>query len=168
MGTDVTKLVALELGGKNTSIIHQDANIDHALPELLRACFLSTGQRCTSTSVSPVHRSIIDPFMEQFKNTASKIIVDHAVNYQVEPFMGPLIDQAAVDKYSSSLKLGLESGAEEILPHQELELTHKGHYLSPSIFRIEKALKDTLILKKKFLDLTALLFLMTKLKKPSK
>lgn len=35
VGTDLTKLVALELGGKNATILHSDTDIDHALPELL-------------------------------------------------------------------------------------------------------------------------------------
>ncbi|MBA2405143.1 MAG: aldehyde dehydrogenase family protein, partial [Bdellovibrionales bacterium] len=53
---DMGKLVALELGGKNSTIIHHDTNMSHALPELLRACFLTSGQRCTSTSMILVHR----------------------------------------------------------------------------------------------------------------
>ena len=38
---DLNKLVALELGGKNSTIIHHDTNISHTLPELLRASFLT-------------------------------------------------------------------------------------------------------------------------------
>ena len=46
---NLDKLVALELGGKNTTIVHKDANMDHALAELINSCYLTTGQRCTST-----------------------------------------------------------------------------------------------------------------------
>lgn len=140
VGTDMTKLVALELGGKNSSIIHKDADIDHALPELLRACFLTCGQRCTSTSVIPVHRSREQEFMTRFKEISEKIIVDHPVNYKTEPFMGPIIDQQSLEKYEGSLKMGLENGATEVLAHKRLDLN--GHYLTPSIYHIESAIKS--------------------------
>ena len=39
---DLGKQVSLELGGKNTTILHSDANLDHALLELLKSCFLSS------------------------------------------------------------------------------------------------------------------------------
>lgn len=139
VGTDVSKLVALELGGKNTSIIHHDADINHVLPELLRACFLTCGQRCTSTSVIPVHQDIIKAVTEKFQQLTQRIVVDHPTQHKTEPFMGPLIDQAALEKYENSLELGLKNGAKAILPHQKLELSFKGHYISPSIFMLEEA-----------------------------
>ncbi len=142
VGTDVSKLVALELGGKNTSILHDDTDIDHALPELLRACFLSTGQRCTSTSMVIVHKSIEQEFIDKFKAAAARIIVDHPTEYKADPFMGPLIDQMALDKYESSLTLGENNGAEIILPHRKLELDFKGHYISPSIHYLKEAKKE--------------------------
>jgi len=69
---DLSKLVALELGGKNTTIVHHDANLDHALLELLKACFLTSGQRCTSTSIVAIHRSIHESFIARFHELAKK------------------------------------------------------------------------------------------------
>ncbi|MDV7402268.1 aldehyde dehydrogenase family protein, partial [Arthrospira platensis SPKY1] len=100
VGTDVTKLVALELGGKNATILHKDTDINHALPELLRACYLSSGQRCTSTSMIIVHRSIEQEFIDKFKQLTQRIIIDHPTKHKVAPFMGPLIDLDAVVKYN--------------------------------------------------------------------
>lgn len=140
VGTDVKKLVALELGGKNTSIIHKDADMNHALPELIRACFLTCGQRCTSTSVIPVHRSIADEFIQKFKEVTEKIIIDHPIEFEQEPFMGPIIDELALSKFESSLELGLKNGAKEILAHKRLD--KNGYYITPSIFHIDKAEKS--------------------------
>ncbi len=139
VGTDISKLIALELGGKNASIIHNDADIAHALPELLRACFLSTGQRCTSTSTVIIHKSIEQEFIQKFKDLTERIIVDHPIDFQNTPFMGPLIDQMAVEKYESSIRLGERNGAEAILSHNMLDLKFKGHYISPSIHYLKKA-----------------------------
>lgn len=142
VGTDINKLVALELGGKNTTIIHSDTDIQHALPELLKACFLSTGQRCTSTSMVIVHEKIEQEFIAKFKDAASRIIVDHPTLHDIDPFMGPLIDQLALEKYNSSISLGESNGAEAILANTMLEMKHKGHYLSPSIHYLKEAKKD--------------------------
>jgi len=142
VGCDITKLVALELGGKNMSIIHKDTDITHAIPELLRACYLSTGQRCTSTSMVVIHKDIEQEFLDKFKAAAQRIIVDHPTIHSVDPFMGPLIDQLAVDKFSASLKLGEDNGADVILANKSLDLAHKGHYLSPSIHYLKEVSKD--------------------------
>ena len=129
---DLNKLVALELGGKNSTIIHHDTNVSHALPELLRSCFLTTGQRCTSTSMILVHKKIEDEFIDAFKGVTERIRVGHPFA-KPDPFMGPLIDEAAVKLYFDFCQAGVKEGAEEILGPKRLELGHQGHYVSPSI-----------------------------------
>jgi len=135
---DLNKLVALELGGKNSTILHHDTNIDHALPELLRACFLTTGQRCTSTSMILVHKKIEQEFIEKFKLTTSKIRVGHPTLSKPEPFMGPLIDEHAEKLYFDFCANGLKEGAEEILAPKNLINEYTGHYVSPSIHYLAK------------------------------
>lgn len=130
---DLNKLVALELGGKNSTIIHHDANMDHALPELLRACFLTTGQRCTSTSMILIHRKIEQEFIAKFKAVTEKIRVGHPIKSTPEAFMGPLIDEAAEKMYFEFCEIGKSEGAEEIVSPRKLDVGFNGHYVSPSI-----------------------------------
>ncbi|MGE3608763.1 MAG: aldehyde dehydrogenase family protein [Bacteriovoracaceae bacterium] len=130
---DLNKLVALELGGKNSSIIHHDTSIPHALPELLRACFLTTGQRCTSTSMILVHKKIEQEFISQFKAVTEKIRVGHPVKSSKDPFMGPLIDAHAEKLYFEFCQFGKSEGAEEIVAPKKLDLGYEGYYVSPSI-----------------------------------
>ncbi len=135
---DLSKMVALEMGGKNTTIIHHDTNLDHALPELVRSCFLSSGQRCTSTSTILVHRKIADEFIAKFKEVTQKIIVDHPINYEKLPFMGPLIDEQSMKTYMNYCAEGIAAGASYILEPTQLDLPHKGFYVSPSIHFMDK------------------------------
>lgn len=134
---DMGKMVALELGGKNSSIIHHDTNISHALPELLRACFLTSGQRCTSTSMILVHRKIEQEFIHQFKTLTERIRVGHPTKDN-DPFMGPLIDQQAEDLYFQFTGYGKQEGAEEIVAPRKLDIGYAGHYVSPSIHYAKK------------------------------
>lgn len=143
---DLSKLVSLELGGKNTTILHHDANLAHATQELLKACFLTAGQRCTSTSIIAIHRSIHEKFITEFHDLSKKIIIDHPVEYTREPFMGPLVDQAAVDSYLLFMGMAKREGIEEIMRGKQLEKPKKGHYVSPSIHLAERWNNDSMFL----------------------
>lgn len=134
---DMGKLVALELGGKNSTIIHHDTNISHALPELLRACFLTSGQRCTSTSMILVHRKIEQEFISQFKTLTERIKVGHPTK-SADPFMGSLIDGQAEKLYFDFCNFGKQEGAEEIVSPRKLDVGFEGHYVSPSIHYAKK------------------------------
>lgn len=134
---DLNKLVALELGGKNSTIIHHDTNIDHALPELLRAAFLTSGQRCTSTSMILVHKKIEQEFINRFKNLTERIRVGHPTS-KPDPFMGPLIDEHAEKLYFDFCQYGKDEGAEEIISPKKLDVGYEGYYVSPSIHYTNK------------------------------
>lgn len=144
---DLSKLVALELGGKNTTILHKDANIDHAYGELLKACFLTAGQRCTSTSIVAIHSSLKDEFIAKFHDLSKKLIIDHAVEYVKEPFMGPLVDQSAVDAYLLFMGMAKREGIEEIMRGKTIEKVKKGHYVTPSIHLAQSWNNDSLFLQ---------------------
>jgi succinylglutamic semialdehyde dehydrogenase len=143
---DLGKQVSLELGGKNTTILHSDANLDHALQELLKSCFLSSGQRCTSTSIVAIHRSIQDSFIERFHDIAKKIIIDHPVEFAREPFMGPLVDQGAVDAYLLFMGMAKREGIQEIMRGKQIDKAKKGHYVTPSIHLAERWNNDSMFL----------------------
>lgn len=136
---DLSKLVALELGGKNTTIVHKDANKKHAMAELLKSCFLTSGQRCTSTSIIAIHDDIKDEFIKEFHELSKKIIIDHPIDFEKQPFMGPLIDQKSQENYLLYMGMAKREGAEEVMRGKAIEKTYPGHYVTPSIHYMEKA-----------------------------
>ena len=136
--SDLGKLVALELGGKNTCIIHKDADIDHALLEILKASFWTTGQRCVSCSKVAIHESIEQEFLARFHQLAKKIIIDHPIKHDEEPFMGPLVDEQSMDNYLVFMGMAIREGAEEVMRGKQLEKKFPGYYVTPSIHRFEK------------------------------
>jgi succinylglutamic semialdehyde dehydrogenase len=140
---DLTKLVCLELGGKNTSIVHSDCQLDFAVAELLKACFLTSGQRCTSTALIAIHDNLKDQFVEKFHSYAKKLIVDHPIEHEREPFMGPLVDQNSVDTYLLYMGMAKREGIEEIMRGKTLEKKYKGLYVSPSIHLAAKMTNDS-------------------------
>lgn len=131
---DLGKLVALELGGKNPSIVCKDANVNLVVEELLKGSFLTTGQRCTSTGIVAIHHSIMNQVVEKLHTLAKNIIVDHPIDFEKEPFMGPLIDKASLDSYLLFMGMAKREGIEEIMRGKHLTNKIKnGHYVNPSI-----------------------------------
>jgi len=136
--SDLRKVVNLELGGKNTTIICEDADIQNALTETTKGSFLSSGQHCSSTGITLIHKSLLDSFIKTFHQTAKRIIVDHPIKYKQEPFMGPLVDKKAVDNYLLYMGMAKREGIEEVMRGKILTKGFSGHYVSPSIHYAEK------------------------------
>ncbi|QQR89289.1 MAG: aldehyde dehydrogenase family protein [Myxococcales bacterium] len=126
------KLVALELGGKNASIVLEDADIDLAVRQVAFAAFATSGQRCTSTSRLIIHRSIAPAFLNKLKATISNI----HVGYPQEPnvFMGPVISENSQNKILAAQTTAVAEGFEPFVPGGALALSDKrGWYLKPAV-----------------------------------
>ena len=121
VGDEVSKMVALELGGKNTAIVHNDTDPEQALEELLKGSFMTSGQRCTSTSLIIIHQDIADKFIEKFHHQTKKIIIDHPLEHEEKPFMGPLIDKKAMENYLLFMGMAKREDIQEVMRGKQLE-----------------------------------------------
>lgn len=139
------KSLALEMGGKNSSIVWEDADLEKAVYECLMGSYLTSGQRCSCTSVIHVHENIYDKFLEKFYAAAKKINIGHWKNDKV--FMGPLISELAVEKYLRFQQIALREGAECIMRGKKLENSEfEGNYVTPSIYSMDSYKKDSVYL----------------------
>lgn len=129
------KILALEMGGKNATVVWDDAEIDKAIYESLTGSFLTSGQRCSGTSRIILHDRIADEFTDRFYEAAKKLTIGH---WQDDPFMGPLINEAAVEKYVRFQEIAKRENAESLMRGKQLDLKHKGHYVTPSINLVSK------------------------------
>jgi len=92
------KKLSLELGGKNASIVSDDADLDVAVPGVLRASFLNSGQICLCGSRVLVHSSIYDEFMSRYLQ-------------ELEDFeIGPVISDEHRSKVISYIELAKQEG----------------------------------------------------------
>ncbi len=102
------KRISVEMGGKNAIIIDSDADLDSAVNCVITSAFGFQGQKCSACS-----RAIID---EKVYDYVVKELVDKVQSIKVGPaedrnnFMGPLIDQAAVDKFLKYVEIGRQEG----------------------------------------------------------
>lgn len=95
---DYPKPVITEMGGKNPAIVTSKANIDEAAEGIVRAAFGFGGQKCSACSRVYVEKTVKEKFMTALADYTKKLaVVGDPV--RKETFLGPLINQAAVDTY---------------------------------------------------------------------
>lgn len=138
------KILALEMGGKNATVVWEDADLDKAVYETIVGAFMSTGQRCSGTSRVILHDKIADEFTERFYQTAKKLTIGH---WSKNPFMGPLINGASVEKYIRFQEMANRENCENLMRGKALELEHKGHYVTPSIHLVKHFDKNSVYQK---------------------
>jgi aminomuconate-semialdehyde/2-hydroxymuconate-6-semialdehyde dehydrogenase len=86
------KRVALELGGKNPTIVFADADFEAAVAGAVRSAFQNQGQICLCGSRVLVERSIYDRFREAFVAAAGSLRVGDPLDPRTE--QGSLVSKA--------------------------------------------------------------------------
>ncbi|KYG66845.1 N-succinylglutamate 5-semialdehyde dehydrogenase [Bdellovibrio bacteriovorus] len=129
------KILALEMGGKNATVVWDDADLEKAIYETLVGAYMSSGQRCSGTSRVILHPKIADEFTEKFYQAAKKLSIGH---WSENTFMGSLINAAAVEKYIRFQEIANRENCESLMRGKSLDLKHKGFYVTPSIHLVKK------------------------------
>lgn len=129
------KILALEMGGKNATVVWDDAQMDKAIYETLIGAYMTAGQRCSCTSRVIVHPKIAEEFTERFYQAAKKLSIGH---WSENTFMGPLINAASVEKYIRFQEIANRENCESLMRGKALDLKHKGYYVTPSIHLVKK------------------------------
>lgn len=130
------KKVTLEMGGKNAIIVMDDANLDLAVDAITWSAFGTTGQRCTATSRLIVHKDIKPKLVAALIKKANAIRVGDGLNSDVE--MGPLVNQKALDKVNSYMKIAKEEGVNIVAGGRPVE-SEKGYFFQPTLLDGVKA-----------------------------
>jgi succinylglutamic semialdehyde dehydrogenase len=139
------KLLALEMGGKNASIVWDDADMDKAIYESVIGSFVTAGQRCSCTSRIILHKKIADQFIEKFYDTAKRLSIGH---WKDNTFMGPLINGDAVEKYLRYQEIAQREGAERVMRGKVFEVEgRQGHYVTPSICLVKEFKQESVYQK---------------------
>lgn len=138
-GLECDKLIVLEMGGKNATIVWEDADYKRALNECLLSAFITTGQRETSGDRILVHEKLFDRFLTDFHQLAKRCKVGYGLNEGADaPFMGPLVSEQGMEHYLRYQGIAVREGCEEVMRGKTLEKDKKGYYVSPSIHWVHK------------------------------
>ena len=130
---DFSKLLALEMGGYNSSVVWEDADIDLAVKENLKGCFWTSGQRCSSTSQILIHKKISKEFIKKFVEAVEGMKVAH---WNEKPFMGSLIDASSLKRFFFLKKEIKKRGGQFLLEGRQI-LKSKGFYVLPGVYKMK-------------------------------
>jgi len=127
---DRLKHVHLELGGKNAIIVLDDADLDLAVDGIVWSAFGTAGQRCTAASRVIVQRGVYETLQRKLVERAEKMKI--GAPWEDDTDIGPVINEAAVEKIDSYTQIGKDEGA-KLLTGGERVAGH-GFYYRPTVF----------------------------------
>lgn len=102
------KPVICEMGGKNAAIVTASADLDVAATGIARSAFGFSGQKCSACSRVYVERPAYDDLLDRLARKAEELVVGDPTERPV--FVGPVIDEAAVDRYSEAVEHAKATG----------------------------------------------------------
>lgn len=105
----ITKKLSLELGGKNSTVVFADADVEAALKGALRAGYANNGQICLAGSRLFVQRPLYDTFVPRFIEGVRALVVgDPLTNPSAN--VGPLSCALHRDKVARYIELARTEG----------------------------------------------------------
>lgn len=126
------KRTSLELGGKNATVVFDDADMKEAIPIAVRAAFANQGEICLCGSRVFVHERVYDDFLEGFLNETKRITVGDPKCCK----MGALNSFQHREKVEGYIRLAIEEGGTIAFGGKRPNLPKpfdKGAFLEPTI-----------------------------------
>ena len=123
--------VQLEMGGKNPAIVLADADLDHAVAQVIAGAMNSTGQKCTATSRAIVDRSLLGDVTDRIVKKAASLKVGDPQEAGVN--IGPLVSSEAAESVLGSIEKG-KKGASLAHGGGRPDISGNGHFVSPTVF----------------------------------
>jgi 1-pyrroline-5-carboxylate dehydrogenase len=139
-----SRVVIVELGGKNPVVVTENANLDDAVEGIIQGAFGYSGQKCSASSPVYVHREVKQDFTERLILRTNELSVGNPIDSNT--FMGPLINSTAYFKYQEYSKIASRYGkvlvGGKIRKDGDLKY---GFFVEPMI--VEGLSNDNLLLK---------------------
>lgn len=130
-------LVALEMGGKNTSIVFDDADIRQAAHEIVIGGYLSTGQRCTCTDRVLVQRGAKERLIAALVPLVSNLRMGDP--HDKASFAGPLSTAQAKASLAAAIEKAEAAGAKCVAKGQAAD---GGNFVVPTLHVLPDGVHD--------------------------
>ncbi|MGV3010085.1 NADP-dependent glyceraldehyde-3-phosphate dehydrogenase [Streptococcus thoraltensis] len=118
--------IMLELGGKDSAIVLEDADLEVAAKNIVDGAFGYSGQRCTAVKRVLVMNSVADELVEMLREKVLKLTVG---NPEDNADITPLIDTAAADFVEGLVNDAVEKGADA-----KTDILREGNLIYPILF----------------------------------
>ncbi len=123
------KRVGMELGGNAPFIVFDDADLDRAVAGAMGSKFRNAGQTCVCANRILVQAGIYDAFAERLEAAVRTLKVGPGTESGVT--VGPLINQAAVEKVEAHVADAVAKGAHVVMGGKRSE--RGGTFYEPTV-----------------------------------
>jgi acyl-CoA reductase-like NAD-dependent aldehyde dehydrogenase len=124
--------VGLELGGCDPVYVREDADLAHAIENIVDGAYFNSGQSCCGLQRIYVHESLYEPFTLG----AIELIRQYRLDDPLDPgtTLGPLVRTAAAATVRAQVRAAVEAGARPAIDEREFTRSKAGTpYLAPQL-----------------------------------
>ncbi len=104
------KKASMELGGNAPFIVFDDADLESAVAGAIASKYRNAGQTCICTNRIYVQAGIYDAFVARFQQEVEAFVIGTGMDASTD--IGPLINEAAVNKIDGLVQRAREEGAQ--------------------------------------------------------
>ncbi len=124
------KRTILEMGGKDSILVCEDADLDAAVDGVVASAFGFSGQKCSACSRVIVEAPLYDVFVERIRERVPQLTVgDPAENHN----LGPVINKSALESMLRYVEIGKKESRLIVGGHAP-QTADGGFYLEPTVF----------------------------------
>jgi acyl-CoA reductase-like NAD-dependent aldehyde dehydrogenase len=122
--------LGLELGGKDPALVRADADLAHAVENLVDGSYFNSGQSCCGIERIYVHGAVYDEFVDGFAALARQYVLGNPLEEATT--LGPMVRPAAADFVRRQTAEAIAGGARALLDPAQFALDRPGTaYLGP-------------------------------------
>lgn len=128
------KKLALEMGGKNASIIFDDCNYSNMLEVVIKSSFTNQGQICLCSSRLLVEKTIYEKFKEDFCKKVSELVIGDPFNSKTE--FGAITSKAQYEKILDYIRIAKEQKGKILVGGNVVKMKkrcEKGWFIEPTV-----------------------------------
>jgi len=122
----------LELGGKDPAYVRPDADMAHAVENLVDGAFFNSGQSCCGIERIYAHEKIYDGFVDGFVKLTRQYRLGNPLDANVN--LGPMVRARAAEFARAQVKEAIAQGAKSLVSPTEFPADSKGTpYMAPQV-----------------------------------
>jgi acyl-CoA reductase-like NAD-dependent aldehyde dehydrogenase len=124
--------VGLELGGCDPVYVRPDANLAHAVENIVDGAYFNSGQSCCGLQRVYIHEKVYDAFTEGFVELTRKYLLGDPTDPATT--LGPLVRTAAADGVRTQIGASISAGAQPAIDERQFANSQPGTpYLAPQV-----------------------------------
>jgi 1-pyrroline-5-carboxylate dehydrogenase len=124
------KRVVAEMGGKDTIVVDETANLEEAAAGIVASAYGYSGQKCSACSRAVVVDSVYDQVLDKIAERVRKLNVGPAKDASIST--GPVSSRKAFEKISNYIEIGKGEGR-VVAGGGRHELADQGYFIQPTV-----------------------------------